>query len=294
MRYKESFIEYLRFEKRFSKHTILAYENDLKQYFQFAESAGQIGEIPDSRTLRMWIVSAMENKISSRSIQRKMSSVRGYCKYLIRAGQLKSNPLDRVLKPKISKRLPEFIEEERINRFLDEFSFGDSYSGLRNQLILELLYQTGIRRAELAALKLNSYQPHKSQLLILGKRDKERLVPVSEGLRNILDKYITLRNSQFPGSAGDYLFLTKKGLPVYDKLIYRIVKNYLALVTSRKKKSPHILRHTFATHLLNKGADLNAIKELLGHSNLSATQVYTHNSFENLKKTYKKAHPRAD
>ena len=294
MKHKERFVEYLRFEKRYSKHTILAYENDLKQYFEFAESVGQTDDVPDTRTIRMWIVSAMEKHISSRSIHRKMSSLRGFCKYLIRIGQLSSNPLDKVIKPKLSKRLPEFLEETKINSLLDDFHFGDSYSGLRNRLIVELLYQTGIRRNELIDLKLSSYQGYKKQLLVQGKRNKERLIPVSLSLGMLMDEFIGSRSMQFPESADEHLFLTKRGLPLYDKFVYRIVQNYLSMVTSKKKKSPHVLRHTFATHLLNNGADLNAIKELLGHANLSATQVYTHNSFENLKKSYKKAHPRAD
>lgn len=294
MRHKHDFIEYLRFEKRFSRHTILSYENDLRQYFEFAVQCGQTDDLPDTATLRMWVVSQMENNITPRTIHRKLSTLRSYCKYLMQRGYLKTNPLDKVLKPKLSKRLPEFIENERINHFLDSYDFGNDFAGRRNRLILELLYQTGMRRAELISLKLSSIDVSKKQILVRGKRNKQRIIPVSSKLTILIEDYIHNRNQTFEGSGEETLLLTDKGKPVYDKLIYRIVNNFLSYLTTRKKKSPHVLRHTFATHLLNKGADLNAIKELLGHTNLSATQVYTHNSFENLKNTYKKAHPRAD
>lgn len=294
MRYKELFFEYLRFEKRYSQHTILSYENDLNQYFSFALNTGIPGELPDAKTIRMWIVEQMESGITARSVHRKMSTLRSYCKFLMQKGQLKSNPLEKVLKPKLKKRLPEFIEEDKINSFLDKYEFGGDFAGTRNRLIIELFYQTGIRRAELIELKTDSFEPYKNQIRVLGKRNKERIIPVLKPLAELLRSYTDLRNTKFPESENNYLLLTEKGNPVYDKLIYRVVQNFLAMVTTRDKKSPHILRHTFATHLLNKGADLNAIKELLGHANLSATQVYTHNSFENLRNSYNKAHPRAD
>jgi integrase/recombinase XerC len=294
MRYTESFIEYLRFEKRYSPHTILSYENDLRQYYEFTASTGSSDTLPDSRNIRLWIISQMEEGITPRTIHRKMSSLRSFSKYLMQQGQLKSNPLDKVIKPKLNKRLPEFVEEDKLNDFLNDYSFEDDFTGVRNHLIIELLYQTGIRRAELIALQLGSYHWDKQQLLVFGKRNKQRLIPVSRSLEMMLDEYLRVRSETFPDTNDDHLFLTGKGNPMYEKLVYRIVQNFLSLLTTQNKKSPHILRHTFATHLLNKGADLNAIKELLGHSNLSATQVYTHNSFESLKKSYKKAHPRAD
>jgi integrase/recombinase XerC len=294
MRYKELFIEYLRFEKRYSKHTILSYENDLNQYLDFAQNTGIHDEIPDAKTIRMWIVEQMETGITARSIHRKMSTLRSFCKYLMQQGHLRSNPLDKVIKPRLKKRLPEFIEEERINSFLDKFEFGNDYTGARNRLIIELLYQTGIRRAELIALKTDSFQPYKNQVRVFGKRNKERIIPVLPSLAELITSYTEKRNKEFPEVEYENLLLTERGKPVYDKLIYRVVRNFLSMITTKDKKSPHILRHTFATHLLNKGADLNAIKELLGHANLSATQVYTHNSFENLRNSYNKAHPRAD
>lgn len=294
MRHKQDFIEYLRFEKRFSKHTILSYENDLRQYFDFAAGTGQTDDLPDAITLRMWVVSQMENEITPRTIHRKLSTLRSYCKYLMQMGYMKTNPLDKVLKPKLGKRLPEFIENERINQFLNAYDFGSDFNGKRNRLVVELLYQTGMRRAELISLKPSSFDASKKQILVIGKRNKQRIIPISSNLAALIEDYLNYRNEKFPDSGEEALLLTDKGKPVYDKLIYRIVNNFLSYLTTRKKKSPHVLRHTFATHLLNKGADLNAIKELLGHANLSATQVYTHNSFENLKNTYKKAHPRAD
>jgi integrase/recombinase XerC len=294
MRYKELFIEYLRFEKRYSRHTILSYENDLSQYLDFAQNTGIQDEIPDAKTIRMWIVEQMETGTTARTIHRKMSTLRSFCKYLMQQGHLRSNPLDKIIKPKLKKRLPEFIEEEKINSFLDKFEFGNDYTGTRNRLIIELLYQTGIRRAELIALKTDSFQPYKNQIRVFGKRNKERIIPVLTSLAELIISYTIIRNKEFPGAEYENLLLTDRGKPVYDKLIYRVVRNFLSMITTKDKKSPHILRHTFATHLLNKGADLNAIKELLGHANLSATQVYTHNSFENLRNSYNKAHPRAD
>lgn len=294
MRYKDSFIEYLRFEKRFSLHTILSYKNDLNQYFVFAQNAGIEEEIPDSKNIRMWIVSLMEKGFTARTIHRKLSALRSYSRYLMQQGYIISNPLDKVLKPKLKKRLPEFIDQENINVFLNNFDFGKGFTAARNRVIIELLYQTGMRRAELTALKLQSYQDTKRQLKVLGKRNKERLIPVTQSLAEIIESYISIRHEEFPTCKTNHMLLTDKGEPVYDKLIYRVVQNFLSLITTKDKKSPHVLRHTFATHLLNNGADLNAIKELLGHTNLSATQVYTHNSFENLRNTYKKAHPRAD
>jgi integrase/recombinase XerC len=290
----EEFIDYLRYEKRYSPHTILSYENDLKQYYGFAAEAGISEEFPDSRTIRLWIVTQMEVHVSTRTIHRKLSSLRSYCKYLMQKGNMDSNPLDKVLKPKLSKRLPEFIEDESINQFLNEYDFGNDFEGIRNRLIIELLYQTGMRRAEIINLKLSSFDPDRKQLLVKGKRDKERIIPVSVSLGNLIEKYLQERQQIVQEVSNSYLLLTTRGAKVYDKLIYRVVNHFLGFLTTQKKKSPHVLRHTFATHLLNKGADLNAIKELLGHANLSATQVYTHNSFENLKNAYKQAHPRAD
>lgn len=204
-----------------------------------------------------------------------------------------SNPLSKVLKPRMNKRIPVFVDEKSLNDFLDRYEFGDDFNGVRDRLIIELLYQTGLRRNELSGLKIDSINFDNSLLRVLGKGNKERYIPMGDGLLGILREYMRVRKLVLPSTNSDTLLLTDKGMPIYPKLIYRVVHRFLNLVTTLEKKSPHVLRHSFATHLLNKGADLNAIKELLGHANLSATQVYTHNTYEKLKSIYKKAHPRA-
>ena len=207
---------------------------------------------------------------------------------------MKSNPLDKVLKPKMKKRIPSFIDQEKLNDVLDKFDFGRNYEGIRNQLIVETLYQTGIRRSELVGLKITSVNLNDNNLRVIGKRNKERVIPIGTELSRKYKTYMDLREEIFTGTTEQSLFLTGDGKPIYAKLVYRMINQFLKMVTTLEKKSPHLLRHTFATHLLNKGADINAIKELLGHANLAATQVYTHNTFEKLKKIYKQAHPRAN
>jgi integrase/recombinase XerC len=244
--------------------------------------------------IRLWIVSLLESGISARSVNRKLSALKTFAKYLIREGLLKSNPLEKVLKPKMSKRIPAFIDQEKLNDVLDKFDFGNNYEGIRNQLIVETLYQTGIRRSELVGLKMTSVDLNENNLRVLGKRNKERIIPIGTELSKKIRSYLDFREKIFPGTMEQSLFLTTDGKPIYHKLVYRMINQFLKMVTTLEKKSPHLLRHTFATHLLNKGADINAIKELLGHANLAATQVYTHNTFEKLKSIYKQAHPRAN
>jgi integrase/recombinase XerC len=293
MLYKDDFLSYLRFEKRYSPHTVASYNNDLKQFDIFCMQAGSDGFVLDSSIIRMWVVSLLDQGISPRSVNRKLSTLKSFARYLMRQGIISVNPLNKVLKPKMSKRIPAFIDEEKLNQFLDNYEFGEDYEGLRNQLIIELLYQTGMRRSELIGLKTSSINFADSHLRVLGKRNKERIIPINNELGKRLKEFTELRNQVFPMQNNDYLLLTSKAQPVYPKLVYRIITEFLKLVTTLDKKSPHVLRHSFATHLLNRGADLNAIKELLGHANLSATQVYTHNTFEKLKDIYKQAHPRA-
>ncbi len=293
MLYKDDFLSYLRFEKRYSPHTVTAYENDLKQFYVFCEQAGNRNFEIDSSMVRLWVVSLLEQGVSSRSVNRKLSTLKSFSRYLIRQGVISVNPLNKVLKPKMSKRIPSFVDEEKLNLFLDNYEFGDDYPGKRNQLIIELLYQTGMRRSELIGLKTGSINLSESSIMVLGKRNKERLIPINNELGKRLKDYMELRSQIFPTNNNDSLLLTLKAQTVYPKMIYRIITGFLKMVTTLDKKSPHILRHSFATHLLNRGADLNAIKELLGHANLSATQVYTHNTFEKLKDIYKQAHPRA-
>jgi integrase/recombinase XerC len=235
----------------------------------------------------------MDSGYSSRSVHRKLTSLSTFCHYLIKEGEIDSNPVDRVLKPKLSKRVPSFVEEGKMDLLLDDFDFGDDFTGIRNRLVLDLLYQTGMRRSELIGLKIGSINREGNSLKVVGKRGKERIIPMGPEIMTALEKYLVMRSELMEGKAGEQLIVTEKGRVAYDKLIYRIVNNYLAMVTTLDKKSPHVIRHTFATHMLNRGADLNAIKELLGHANLSATQVYTHNTYKKLKSIYNQAHPRA-
>jgi integrase/recombinase XerC len=293
MLYKDDFLSYLRFEKRYSPHTVDSYENDLKQYQLFCEQAGSGSFVLDSSIIRLWIVSLLENGISARTVNRKLSTLKTFSRFLIRQGVISVNPLNKVLKPKMSKRIPAFVDEEKLNEFLENYEFGEDYPGKRNQIIIELLYQTGMRRSELIGLKIGSVNFGENHLRVLGKRNKERLIPINNDLGRLLKEYIGQRNLSFPVQNSDSLLLTSKAQPVYPKMVYRIITEFLKMVTTLEKKSPHVLRHSFATHLLNRGADLNAIKELLGHSNLSATQIYTHTTFEKLKNIYKQAHPRA-
>jgi integrase/recombinase XerC len=235
----------------------------------------------------------MDSGYSSRTVHRKLTSLSTYCSYLIKEGQLDSNPVERVLKPKLNKRVPAFVEEGKMDLLLDEYDFGEGFVGTRNRLVLDLLYQTGMRRSELIGLKTGSINREGKNVKVMGKRGKERIIPVGDELLASIEKYMVVRSWVMADKAGDSLIVTEKGGAAYDKLVYRIVNNYLSMVTTLDKKSPHVLRHTFATHMLNRGADLNAIKELLGHANLSATQVYTHNTYKKLKSIYNQAHPRA-
>lgn len=287
------FIAYLETEKRYARHTLISYKNDLDQFHAFCRENGSGDMDLYFKTIRSWVVDLMEKDYTPRSVHRKLSSLRSYCKYLIRLGELETNPVENVLKPKINKRVPSFVDEKSINILLDEYAFGDDFPGIRNKLIINLLYQTGIRRSELAGIEFDSLDFSQQSIKVLGKRDKERIIPLGKELVGELREYIEKRNAEFPETNTRILLLTDKGKPVYPQFIYRVVNRYLGFITTLEKKSPHLLRHTFATHMLNKGADLNSIKELLGHANLSATQVYTHNTFEKLKSIYKQAHPRA-
>ena len=287
------FLRYLQAEKRYASHTIKAYKNDLNQFHAFCQSNDKEGMDLYYKTIRSWVVFLMDSGYSPRSVHRKLTSLRTYCKYLIGLGELDANPLDRVLKPKLNKRVPAFVEEAKMDQLLDDFDFGDDFEGIRNRLILDLFYQTGMRRSELLGLTTRSVNLSGRSLKVMGKREKERIIPITDGLIHSIEHYLLEREYVLKDPLVETMFVTVKGSPVYDKLVYRIVNRYLAMVTTLDKKSPHVLRHTFATHMLNSGADLNAIKELLGHANLSATQVYTHNTFKKLKSIYNQAHPRA-
>lgn len=290
----ERFDNYLRYEKRFSVHTINAYQRDLNQFKEFLALSELSFESASYGDLRSWIVDQLESKSDPSSINRKLSSVRSFYKFLIREDLIKHNPALQVKSLKVPRRLPVVIEETGLNNLLDsEDVFEQGFEGLRDKLVIELLFGTGIRLAELLFIKEGDVDIYERQIRIFGKRKKERIVPVPVSLMTLLKDYIKEKQLQhFDNSAG-ILIVTKTGTPAYPQLIYRVVKKYLTYITTNKKKSPHVLRHSFATGLLNKGADLNAVKELLGHSSLAATQIYTHNSVERLKTIYKQAHPKA-
>ncbi|HDZ41715.1 MAG TPA: integrase [Bacteroidetes bacterium] len=292
---KESFLDYLRFEKHHSQHTVRSYENDIGQFFSFINVYKGSGDLSDisSTEVRSWIISMLDRGYSAASVHRKISSLRTFFRYNMRAGIIKINPAENIILPKRPKRLPVFIEETSLDSLLDSYSFGEGYSGKRDRTIIEMLYTTGMRKAELIGIRLNDVDIGEGTVKVLGKRSKERIIPLLGSFTESLSEYTDIRNDYFQGDREDWLFLTDRGNKLYDKFVYNTVKRYLDMVTTIEKKSPHVLRHTFATHMLNHGADLNSVKEILGHANLSATQVYTHNTFEKLKNVYKQAHPRA-
>lgn len=292
--HKEEFIDYLRYEKRLSLHTVIAYSNDLDQFFIYLKSVYSLDDIKEVNhsVIRSWIVSLMENKIIARSVNRKISTLKSYYKFLLREKLLAVNPMHKIQSPKNPKRLPVFVEESKMNSLIEDVTFENDFEGRRNLLIIEMLYSTGMRRIELVNLKESDINYYNSTVKVLGKRNKERLVPLTSGLVELIKEYLTQRNKLIE-TKDIFLFLTEKGNQIYPGAVYRIVKDALNKVTTLSKKSPHVLRHTFATHLLNNGANLNAIKELLGHANLAATQIYTHNTIGKLKSVYSKAHPKA-
>ncbi len=292
MQHVDSFLNYLENEKRCSLHTQKSYALDLKQFFDFLRHH-QLEDINNINTtiIRMWMVKMIDEGVSPRTVVRKLSSLKAFFKYMMREKIIYHNPLDKIIPPRVGKRLPLFVEEKQMDILLDDVSFGDNFEGMRNKLIIETFYYTGIRLSELINITLNDIDFYSQTLKVMGKRSKERIIPLAPIYLSHVKEYIEERNKQ--NVHVPYLFFTSKGNPIYPRLVQRIVKNFLSLVTTIDKKSPHIIRHSFATHLLNKGADLNAIKELLGHANLSATQIYTHNTIEKLHKIYKRAHPRA-
>jgi integrase/recombinase XerC len=288
-----SFCDYLLHQKRYSPHTITAYKKDLEQFNQFLVSDFEIQNIKEvnSSIIRSWIVHLIEKEISARTINRKISTLKSFYKYLLKKKEIEISPLLKVVTPKTSKRLPIFIGETDMQNLFEEIIFDNDFEGVRDKLILEIFYATGIRLSELVNLNINSVDFNNSTIKVLGKRNKERLIPFGGNIRRTLVDYIKER--ELIPTKNHTLFITKKGEIIYAKLVYRIVNHYLSKVITVSKKSPHVLRHTFATHMLNNGADLNSIKEILGHANLSATEVYTHNSIEKLKNIHKQAHPKA-
>jgi integrase/recombinase XerC len=298
---KDKYIDYLQFEKRYSTHTVLAYNTDLEDFSGFLNAQYALSDLllADHTLIRSWLISLIDRKISTRSVNRKISTLKSFYRFCLKQGLLKINPMLKVVAPRTSKQLPVFLTNDNLENLLNKVPFENSYEGNRDKMIITLFYATGIRRAELINSKTSDLDLSAGTLKVLGKRSKERIVPFGPYVIEQLDDYLNNRakflselkpdsqNSDKP------LFLTSKGSPLYPRLVNNTVHKYLSLIAFNSKLSPHVLRHTFATHMLDDGADLNAIKEILGHSSLAATQVYTHNTIEKLKSIYKQAHPRA-
>lgn len=291
----KSFIQYLTFEKRFSSHTVNSYRTDLLQFSNFLAERfpGMSIENAVNNCVRSWIIHLIEQEFNSRSVNRKLASLRAFYKYLDKQGISPHDRMHKLSALKVQKNLPIFVQEEHLSRLLNDFPYENNFNGFRDKLILELLYATGIRLSELINLCEKDIDLFAREIKVLGKRNKQRIIPFPKSIGLIIENYRSLKIKQFLNNRHDNLIVTNKGEPCYPMFIYRVVKKYLDLIPAVEKKSPHVLRHTFATHLLDKGADLNAIKELLGHASLAATQVYTHNSLEKLKSIFDQAHPKA-
>ncbi|MET3129526.1 integrase/recombinase XerC [Arcicella rosea] len=287
------FIKYIQFEKRSSEHTITAYRSDMKQFTEYLVKSYEFEhpQLADFQMIRSWIVSLAEAKVENRSINRKIATLRTFYKFLLRKKIIEKDPMFKVSAMKTQKTIPSFVRETELDTLLDDVEFTQDFMGVRDKLVLELLYGTGMRLSEMIELKESDIDFYSRTLTVLGKRNKQRIIPINQQLVNLIQAYQSYKNAENLGN--EYLIITDKGEKSYPVLIQRITKKYLSLVTTLSKKSPHILRHSYATHLLNNGADLNAIKDLLGHASLSATQVYTHNSMEKIKKIYEQAHPKA-
>jgi len=291
----ESFLKYLQYEKRVSQHTVLAYENDLGQFTKFLKDTFDLDNPADAHhgLIRSWIVQLVESGIEESSINRKIACLRSYYKFLRRQEILDKDPMLKIKILKTKKQLPSFVNEDDMTGVLDHQTFTDDLNGWRDKLILELFYATGIRLSELIYLKESKVDLRNHTIQVLGKRNKERVIPFPASIVSIIEQYRAVRNREVEMKDHGYLFVTDKGERCYPMMIYRRVKKYLDEKTTTEKRSPHVLRHTYATHLLNKGAEINAVKDLLGHSSLAATQVYTHNTLEKLKKVFDQAHPKA-
>jgi integrase/recombinase XerC len=303
--FSERFIRYIKFEKRYSPHTVSAYQSDLDQFFTFLNNPDKVTPVPDAvithpsqithYQIRNWMVELMNQQIIARSINRKIATLRKYFKFLLQEGVIEINPASKINTPRIPKNLPVVVEDAKLTQMLSDGEvFSGDFSGLRDKLVIEMLFGTGMRLSELLGVKDTDINIYEGTVKVLGKRNKERIIPVNAELKLLMAEYQQVKKNQdFSGNNSLTLIVTDKGKNAYAGLIYQIVQKYLSYISTQTKRSPHVLRHTFATSLLNNGADLNAIKELLGHANLSATQIYTHNSVERLKSIYKQAHPKA-
>jgi len=289
--YIANFLAYLQYEKRYSQHTIISYQTDLEQFFNFALIEFELQE-PTTFTspiIRSWLANLKEKKVAAKSINRKISSLKSLFKYQLKQGIIHISPMATIISPKISKRLPSYVEEKDLGTLFNHIEFANTWTDKTKKLVLLLLYNTGMRLSELINLKKAQIDASYNQIKVVGKGNKERIIPVNKDLINDLQNYI----KQQPTSIVENVFITEYGKALQPRYVYGFVREYLSLVTTVKKKSPHVLRHSFATHLMNNGAQLNAVKELLGHSSLAATQIYTHNTIEKLKDVYLKAHPKA-
>ncbi|SRX74820.1 tyrosine-type recombinase/integrase [Aequorivita antarctica] len=288
------FTDYLQLEKKYSPHTVTAYLKDLEDFQKFASEEYQYADIVNVNysIVRSWIVSLVDSGISNRTVNRKLSSLKTYYKFLLKTGQIEINPLAKHKALKTSKKIQVPFSEREIVDVMEMMQVEDNFEGLRDRLIVELFYSTGIRRAELISVKLNDVSFPQKTIKVLGKRNKERIIPLLPAVLKTIKEYLPFREQLEKIEDTEMLFLTSKGVKIYETLVYRIINSYFSLASEKVKKSPHILRHSFATHLLNEGADINAVKELLGHSSLASTQVYTQNSIAKLKEVYKNAHPR--
>lgn len=291
----ELFFKYLEYEKRYSPHTLTSYHTDLGQFAQYLQDTYQLTDPAeaDHAIIRSWILTLVHKNLEARSVNRKIACLRSYYKFLLGQQRISANPMLRIKAPKVSKKLPAFVPEEPFNNFLDTFTFEDNFEGQRDRLILEFLYGTGMRLAELIGIAHEDVDLHAKTVRVLGKGNKARIIPLNDTLVHSIRQYLELKKSLFGNNNSERLLVTNKERPLYPKFVYRVAKKYISLVTTSEHNSPHVLRHSFATHLLNNGADLNAIKDLLGHASLAATQVYTHNSIEKLKSIFEKAHPKA-
>lgn len=290
-----SFLKYISYEKRYSRHTVTSYQNDLCQFADYLSDKFNVTDLAEASQLmvRSWVLSLMDAGVAAKSVNRKIASLRAYYKFMLKREAIGKDPTARMRLLKTPKELPDFAYEKELTIQLDSDSFKEGFEGNQQRIIMELLYGTGMRLSELLGLKETDINRHEYTVKVLGKRNKERIIPLPTSLMRVIDDYIADKKCRFGGNPNGFLIVNNKGGAAYPMLIYRTVKDYLNRISSVERKSPHVLRHTFATHLLNKGADLNAVKDLLGHSSLAATQVYTHNSLERLKAVFDQAHPKA-
>lgn len=291
----QEFLNYLTYQKRYSKNTIISYQNDLTVFFEYVLIEYKIASVNEINPsiVRTWLASLKENKASSKTVNRKISSLKAFFKYQLKMKKITVNPMATISSLKVSKRLPSFVEEKALKTLSDHDFFPSNFEGKTHFMVFEILYQTGIRRSELINLKESDIDKNSGTIKVLGKGNKERIIPVNNKLLTIIDEYIVEKRSELPELISAELLVNKKGRPLDPKYVYNIVKKYLGQVSTNQRKSPHVLRHSFATHLTNNGAQINAIKELLGHSSLAATQIYTHNTIEKLKEVHKQSHPKS-